>query len=185
MFNIKARRFAAITIAAMLFGCAASPKTSQERMDLHDKVVAAISDFEASDSGMKDLLHNSAGYVMFPDIGKGGLVVGGAYGKAEVFGRHHQSIGWADMSQGSFGAQIGGETYAELIVFQTHEALYRFRENNFTFGGNVSAVAVKSGAAASAEFKDGVAVFVKTNGGLMAEASLSGQKFTFIPLGQE
>ena len=184
MFNIKARGLAAITIAAMLSGCAASPKTPQERMELHDKVNAALSDFESTDSGLDSLLHNSAGYVMFPDVGKGGLVVGAAYGKAEVFAHHH-SIGWADMTQGSVGAQIGGENYAELIVFQTHEALYRFKNNNFTFGGNASAVAVKAGAAADTEFKDGVAVFVKTTGGLMAEADVSGQKFNFIPHGQE
>lgn len=180
MLKSKVPGLAIIAGAVLLGGCAAAPKNSQERMDLHDKVVAAIHDFEETDSGMYDLLHNSAGYAMFPDVGKGGLIVGAAYGHAEVF-RHNHPIGWADMTLGSVGAQVGGEEYAELIVFQTHEALYRFINNNFTFGGNVSAVAVKAGAAASAEFKDGVAVFVKTTGGLMAEASLSGQKFNYIP----
>ncbi|HEY1683878.1 MAG TPA: lipid-binding SYLF domain-containing protein [Tepidisphaeraceae bacterium] len=180
MVNIKARGLALLAAASVFAGCAAAPKNSQERQDLNDKAVAAVHDFEETDSGMYDLLHNSTGYAMFPDVGKGGLVVGAAYGHAEVF-RHGHAIGWADMSLGSVGAQVGGEEYQELIVFQTHEALYRFINNNFTFGGNVSAVAVKAGAAATAEFKDGVAVFVKTTGGLMAEASLSGQKFNYVP----
>jgi lipid-binding SYLF domain-containing protein len=182
--KIKSRGLAILAAAAMLSGCAAAPKTPQERVELHDKVGDALTDFEQADAGMPDLLDRSAGYAMFPDVGKGGLVVGGAYGHGEVF-RHNHSIGWADISQGSVGAQIGGEQYSELIVFQTREALYRFRNNNFTFGANASAVAVKAGAAAGAEFKDGVAVFVKTTGGLMAEADLSGQKFNFIPHGQE
>lgn len=184
MLRTKIAAAMLLTTAIVLGGCAAAPKTHSEREELHDKVVAALNDFKRTDVGMQDLLDNSAGYVMFPDIGKGGLIVGGAYGHAEVF-EHGHSVGWADMSMGSIGAQVGGQTYAELIVFQTREALYRFKDNNFTFGANATAVAVKSGAAAVAEFKDGVAVFTKANGGLMAEASLSGQKFNFIPRSEE
>src|SRR5206468_8471628 len=105
---------------------------------------------------------------------------GAAYGRGTVYEGGKQ-IGYADMSQGSVGAQIGGETYSELIVFQTPEALFKFKNNNFTFGANATAVALSAGAAAGTEFKDGSAIFMETKGGLMADASLAGQKFTYVP----
>jgi lipid-binding SYLF domain-containing protein len=168
------------TFLAFGTGCETAPKTETAKENLHDEVVATLNRFKREDPGMQDLLDRSAGYAVFPSVGKGGFIVGAAYGRGEVF-RHGQSIGWADITQGSIGATVGGQEFAELIVFQTDEALDRFQNNNFTLGANATAVALKTGAAAATEFKDGVAVFVMTKGGLMADASISGQKFTFRP----
>jgi len=88
-------------------------------------------------------------------------------------------IGYTDLSQGTVGAQIGGQAYTELLVFETREALDRFRTGKFAFAANASAVAAKSGASASAKFTNGVAVFVGNEEGLMAEAAIGGQQFTF------
>ena len=166
--------------SALVVGCSTAPKTSAERVTLNDEAQTTLNRFKSQDSTLDGVLSRSAGYAIFPTIGKGGLIVGGAYGRGTVYEGGKQ-IGYADMSQGSVGAQIGGESYSELIVFQTPEALFKFKNNNFTFGANATAVALSAGAAAGTEFKDGSAIFMETKGGLMADASLAGQKFTFVP----
>ena len=172
------------SLSMLLAGCSTAPRTTAGRQDLHDQVVAQLNDYKRTAPDLQNLLDNSAGYAMFPDVGKGAVVVGAAYGHGEVFS-HGRSLGWADIRLGSVGAQVGGQEYSELIVFKTQDALDRFRNNQFTFGANATAVALTSGAAATPEFTNGVAVFTKTEGGLMAEASLSGQEFTFTPRGAE
>ena len=89
-------------------------------------------------------------------------------------------IGYADLTQASVGAQLGGQTYSELVVFETKEALDRFRQNKLEFAANASAVILESGAAKAARFENGVAIFVQPRAGAMAEASVGGQKFTFV-----
>ena len=169
-----------VTCAGLGVGCETAPKGEVDKENLHDEVVAMLNRFKREDPGMQDLLNRSAGYALFPSVGKGGFIVGAAYGRGEVF-QQGQSVGWADISQGSVGAQVGAQDFAELVVFETQEAFDRFKNNNFTFGANATAVALKSGGAAATSFKDGVAVFVMTKGGLMADASITGQKFTFRP----
>src|SRR4051794_11737342 len=90
-------------------------------------------------------------------------------------------IGYSDMNQGSVGAQLGGQTYTELLVFQNDAALDRFTKGEFSLGAGAKAVALKAGVGADAQFKDGIAVYVKPRGGLMFDASIEGQKFNFVP----
>ena len=143
---------------------------------------------------------NSYGYALFPTIGKAGFVVGGAYGKGRVFvGSNH--VGDTSMTQLSLGFQLGGQAYSEIIFFQDQRAFDEFR-NNFEFGAQATAVAITAGVSAGAgtsgasagasggkndattvgSYYKGMAVFIVAKGGLMYEASVSGQKFTYAPL---
>jgi lipid-binding SYLF domain-containing protein len=143
---------------------------------------------------------NSYGYALFPTIGKAGFVVGGAYGKGRVFvGSNH--VGDTSMTQLSLGFQLGGQAYSEIIFFQDQRAFDEFR-NNFEFGAQATAVAITAGVSAGAgtsgasagasggkndattvgSYYKGMAVFIVAKGGLMYEASVSGQKFTYTPL---
>ena len=137
--------------------------------------------FIKTDESIKNLFNNSYGYAIFPDIGKGAVVVGGAGGNGAVYEKG-KAIGTAKMVQVSVGAQVGGQAYREVIFFENKDALDRFKDNKFEFSGQVSAVALKSGASANAKYWEGVAVFTQEKGGLMAEASIGGQKFTYKPL---
>ena len=121
---------------------------------------------------------NSYAYAVFPNIGEGGFIVGGAYGQGEVY---HQGkrVGYADMTQATVGASIGGQTYSELIVFRTPQALQNFESGQYTFSADVSGVAAKAGAADNARWENDIAVFADVKGGLMADASVGGQKFNF------
>ncbi|MEO6435333.1 MAG: lipid-binding SYLF domain-containing protein [Tepidisphaeraceae bacterium] len=178
------KAFIALIVAgfslALVGGCSTAPKTEQAKQELRTDADQALAHFKSTDAGLEKLLANAVGHAVFPSVGKGGLIAGAAYGHGSVYEKG-AFIGYADLRQGSIGAQIGGQEFSQLIVFQTPEALYKFKNNNFTFGADASAVALKSGAAAQTEFKDGVAVFADAKSGLMASAALTGQKFTFLP----
>jgi lipid-binding SYLF domain-containing protein len=77
------------------------------------------------------------------------------------------------------GLQAGGQSFSELLVFETKAALDRFKAGQFGFTADASAVVLTSGAATNATFVDGVAVVVQPIGGVMVEASLGGQQFTY------
>ena len=90
-------------------------------------------------------------------------------------------VGYCDLSQGSIGFQIGGQGYSEVIFFKTDSTLENFKSGEFAFAAQASGVAVKAGAAANADYVNGVAVFTKPKGGLMGEASIGGQNFSYEP----
>jgi lipid-binding SYLF domain-containing protein len=136
--------------------------------------------FKTGDPGLAKFFEHSAGYVVFPGIGKGAVGIGGAHGNGIVYEKG-RPVGRASMTQISIGAQVGGQEYAEVIFFETPASLAHFMSGNFAFSGAVSAVALKSGASANAKYRDNVAVFTATKGGLMLEASVGGQKFGFEP----
>lgn len=122
----------------------------------------------------------SAGYVLFPNVGKGGFIVGGASGNGVVYEKGSM-IGMADLKKLNIGLQAGGQSIIEVIFFETATDLDRFKKSEFEFAAEASAVALKSGKAVNAKYKDGVAVFALPKAGLMADASVGGQKFTFKP----
>ncbi len=174
----------AIVLAGMA-GCASDPEPRQQAQERHAVSTdsqGALQHFEAQDPSLQALIDSSVGYATFPDVGKGGLVVGGAYGRGQVFDNKGVLIGYASISQATVGAQIGAQTYSELLVFNTQEALDDFKQSRFSFSANASAVAIKAGAAGSAKPSNGVTVFIEPKGGLMAEAAIGGQKFRFEPL---
>lgn len=145
---------------------------------------------------------DSVAYVIFPTIGKGGIVVGGAYGKGRVYkgGRYVANV---EMGQLSVGFQLGGQAYSEIIFIRNEDTFKDFSDGDFEFGAEASAVALTAGAQASATTKGatasagtsaentensaarwyrGMAVFTIAKGGLMYQASIGGQAFDYQPL---
>lgn len=157
-----------------------SPSAVRADDELQAQSQEAITNFLNADSSLQKLLSDSAGHVIFPNVGKGGLIVGGAHGKGLVYEKTNL-IGQATMTQASIGAQVGGQTFAQLILFETPAALEDFKSGKFEMSAEVSAVAIKEGASSAAKYKNGVAVFTQAKKGLMAQASIGGQKFTFEP----
>jgi len=141
-------------------------------------VQAAIVSLKEKDPGMADWFDNSAGYAVFPKVGKGGVGIGGAYGKGLVIAGD-KVVGTTSLSQLSIGLQLGGQAYAEFIFFRDDTALNDFKRGNFELGAQASAVAATAGASADASYNKGVAIFTDVTGGLMYEASVGGQKFKF------
>ena len=140
----------------------------------------AIAAFKATDPDLELFFDAAHGYAVFPSIGKAGMGIGGAYGTGVVYEKGKE-IGTTTLKQVSIGFEFGGEHYREIIFFEDEKTLDNFKQGNYEMGAQASAVALKKGASKNADYNDGVAVFTQTKGGLMFDASIGGQKFTFEP----
>jgi len=167
-----------VLTASLAVGCSTAPRTEARRDRLEDRAKVALDRFKQEDPSADKFLSNANAYAVFPTVGKGGAVVGGAYGHGVVY-QNGQQVGYCNLTQASVGAQLGGQEFSELVVFQSPEAFNRFKNNQLSFTGNASAIVAKSGAAATAKYDNGVAVFTRSDAGLMAEAALAGQRFTY------
>lgn len=161
-------------------GCQTAPKTDVEKQELVEDAKDVVRQVKAVDPGMSRFFESSRAYAVFPSVGKGGLGVGGAYGKGVVW-QGGEVVGYCDLSQGSIGLQIGGQAYSELIFFETERSLVRFKSGTFEMAAQASGVAVRAGGSANADYENGVAIFTIPKGGLMGEASIGGQNFTYQP----
>jgi lipid-binding SYLF domain-containing protein len=162
-------------------GCSAPRASGNKLVTLQTNVAAAIDDFVEEDPGIQAWFDESYGYAIFPSVGKGGIGVGGAYGSGLVY-EQSRLIGTTALTQATIGFQLGGQSYQQVIFFENKRSLDRFTGGNFEFAAQVSAVALTAGASADADFRDGMAIFTMENGGLMYEASVGGQKFSFRPV---
>lgn len=165
-----------------------------------DKYAQTIDVFQKSPQ-VQPFFKNAYGYAVFPTVGKGGIGIGGAYGKGQVY-RRGEVTGTASLAKVTIGFQLGGQAFSEIIFFRDKRAYEDFTGGNFEFDATASAVAITAGAQAQAgtagssagasagpstgvqaeaEYRKGMAVFVHTKGGLMYEAAIGGQKFNFEP----
>jgi lipid-binding SYLF domain-containing protein len=165
-----------------------------------DTYLNAVDVFKKS-TAVQPFFENSYGYVVFPTIGKGGFYVGGAYGKGQVY-QGSKVTGTASLVKLSIGWQAGAQAFSEIIFLQDERAYKEFTSGNFEFDVTASAVAITAGiqaktgtggttagasagpatgAQAETNYRKGMAVFVHAKGGLMYEATIGGQKFSFEP----
>ena len=177
-------------LALPLLALSASPAWADDYSD-------TISLFKNAGESAK-FLNTAYGYAVFPTIGKGGVGLGGAFGKGRVYERG-KYIGDASMTQLTIGLQLGGQAYSEIIFFEDQRALKDFTGGNFEFGADASVVAItaaagakasttgtsagasggKKDAATAGKYQKGMATFTVAKGGLMYEASIGGQKFSY------
>jgi lipid-binding SYLF domain-containing protein len=167
----------ALLIAGLVAGCAT---TGEKKNELSSDVVTAKAEFLKSDESLKTVLDGASGYVIFPSVAKGALGVGAATGTGQLFDSGNaQPVGEASMTQVTIGFQAGGQAYSELLIFQDQTTLDNFKKGNFEFSAQATAVAVTAGASANAKYEKGVMVLTIAKGGLMYEASVGGQKFSY------
>jgi len=167
-------------VPGLLISCSTAPSTPAARDVLLQQATTAMSEMNREDPGLDELTRKGYGYALFPEVAKGGLVFGGGYGRGVVY-EQGQHVGYADLSQASFGLQMGGQTYSEIIVFENKAALDLLKQGRVELAADASAVILKTGAAANARFVDGFAVFVRPISGAMVEAAVGGQQVTFVP----
>lgn len=158
------------------------PETVAPINDRDRQARATLDSFLRKDAGLKRFVDNAAGYAIFPSIAKGAFVVGGARGDGVVYDKNNRVIGYSTLTQGTVGLQVGGQEYSEIVFFENDAALSHFKRGNAEFSAQASAVAVTKGASADAKYAEGVAIFTMAKGGLMLEASVGGQGFTFDPV---
>jgi len=167
-----------VATIALLAACSTAPRTAEDRSELLQEANSALSEARSGSATFDEIIRNAPGYAVFPTVGKGGAGVGGAYGRGIVY-KNDAPIGYTDLSQATIGAQIGGQTYTQILVFETEQALERFRQGNYEFGAQATAVALQSGRGTNAKFRDGIAVFTMAERGMMVEAAVGGQKFSY------
>ena len=164
------------------------------------KFTDTVSVFKKSEA-VQPFFKNAYGYAVFPTIGKAGIGIGGSYGTGQVY-KGGKVTGEVSVIKGSIGWQLGAQAFSQMIFFEDKRAYDEFTSGNFEFDATASAVAITAGAQAKAgteggtagasagpatgaqakaNYYKGMAVFVHAKGGLMYEASIGGQKFTFKP----
>ena len=158
-----------------------SPERAGDSPSANARVQESIDAFLRADPGMKRFFDDSYGYAVFWKVGKGGLIVGGAHGDGLVY-EQGKAVGRTELTQATIGAQLGGQTYKEVIFFRDKGALDRFKSGKFETSAQASAVIAADGASADADYRDGVAIFTVGNEGAMVEASVGGQQFSFEAL---
>jgi lipid-binding SYLF domain-containing protein len=167
-----------------------------------DSYEEALIGFQSADA-TQPFFDSAYGYALFPTIGKGGIGLGGAYGKGRVYVAGNQ-VGTTSMSQVTVGFQLGGQAFSQIIFFEDRHAFEQFTDENFEFGAQATAVALTASASAQAStaggasasagleaaaatqvqagYRKGMAIFTVAKGGLMYEATLGGQRFNYKPL---
>lgn len=175
--------FTALWLALIptIAGCSTAPKTVEGRSEIRSEADATLERARSTDGTLAGFLERSAGYAVFPSVGKGAIGVGGAYGRGVLY-QGGNAIGYCDLSQATIGLQLGGQSYSEIVVFETDRGVERFKAGNLHFAAQATAVGLTAGAGANGNFSDGVAVFTFGEAGLMYEASIGGQQFSYEPM---
>lgn len=166
------------TLSLSFFAMMAIAQSDQKDEKIIEDSQEAKELFLKDDPDMQKFFDESYAYIILPNVGKGGLGIGGAAGNGVAY-EQGEFIGYARMTQVTIGFQAGGQVYSEVVFFESKEGFDRFKENKIEMAAQVSAVAAASGASLNAEYVDGVAVFTRTKGGLMYEAAVGGQQFKY------
>jgi lipid-binding SYLF domain-containing protein len=161
-------------------GCATAPKQAKSQVNLNNEVNTAIVQFKSQDPTIQRFFDDSYGYAILPKVFKGGFWVGGAHGNGQIY-KGGQMVGFCSMSQANIGFTFGGQSFSEAIFFANQSAFEKFQAGHYAMSTHVTATAINRGVAANETYKNGVAVFVTDNKGLMVDASVGGQKFKCVP----
>jgi lipid-binding SYLF domain-containing protein len=181
--SMKALIVGGLAMVGLLAGCATTaPQSPTERAALTASCQGTLASFKARDPSLAPLLKKAVGWAIFPEIGKGAFGLGGSYGKGEVY-EYGRLIGYADVSELSLGVQVGAKSFSQILLFLRPEDLDKFKRGDWTVAGNASAVALSAGVAGTTDPSKGVIALVDTQGGLMAEAAVGGQRYRFSPVG--
>ena len=142
------------------------------------EVQETLEAFKAKHAGIAKQLADSAAYFVIPTVGEGGFIVGGGRGKGEAF-EGGQYVGAVTVTELSIGAQVGGQTYSELVLFETLKDFERLKSDSLKFNAEVTAIVVEKEASQSTSFQNGMIVYVMPKQGLMAAAAVAGQRVKF------
>jgi len=147
-----------------------------------DKARLATEYFRKNAPALERFFEHAYGYAVYPDVYKGGIILlGGAHGGGYVY-ELNTLVGTSTVTQVNVGPQLGGQSFAEIVFFKSKGDLDNFKKGNFELNAQATAVLVRAGMATNTDYSNGVAVFAIPKGGLMAEASIGGKKFSFKPL---
>lgn len=171
---VRARR----TVVALVLALAV-PAVA---FDVDPKAVSStVAAFKSKQAASKSLFAKAYGYAIYPTVTRGAVGIGGAYAEGGVY-KGGKLVAKTSLTAVSIGLGLGGESYSEVIFFQNKAAFDRFAEGKMEFGARANAVFLQQGVSGEPPYVDGVLILAQTKAGLMADASVGGQKFTFEKL---
>lgn len=162
-------------VLLFLASCGSAPKSGD---DLTADVRDARMDIQQNHPNVANLFKTSVGYAIFPNVGKGAYIIGGASGNGIVY-ENGNVIGYADLKQVDVGLQIGGKAFVEVLFFKTDEALEDFKDGEYELSANASAVILEKGISREVDFQNGIGVVTVPKGGAMVGISVGGQRFAY------
>lgn len=165
-------------LALLLFASCGSLQNTEQ--DLRSDAADAREKLRQDYPNAAEMMENSAAYAIFPNVGKGAYIIGGASGNGVVY-KNNAIIGYSDLKQLDIGLQAGGKAFIEVLFFESDAALERFKDGSYELGANATAVILDKGVSRNIDFEDGVAVVTLPKAGAMAGVSVGGQRFTFQP----
>ena len=154
------------------------PGKSGDADTLMQDAMQAKTAMTQANANVQDLLSTSAGYAIFPNVGKGAYIIGGASGNGVVY-ENGAMIGYANLKQVDVGLQVGGKAYREILFFENQEDLNDFIDGEYELSGNATAVILEKGKSKTIKFQDGIAVATMPKAGAMIGVSVGGQRFTY------
>lgn len=170
--------FVVITMCMVLVALSSVGVSAAPAIDQRCKKAIAL--FKKTDPGINSFFKSAYGYAIYPRVGKGGMGIGAARGKGLVY-RGGSKVGRTSLHQLTIGFQLGGQVYQEVIFFESKDSFDDFKGGNFELSAQASAIAASAGVAATAKYRHGVAIFTLGKAGLMYEATVGGQKFSYKP----
>ena len=173
-----------ITLLCAVVWSTTSIAQESDKMDLMADAEKAKDMLLERNKGVQEYFDNATAYVIFPNVGKGGIVIGGASGNGILY-ENGEARGLADLKKATVGVKAGGQALVEVLFFETESALEDFKDGTFELSASASAVAVESGASINANYDQGVAVVTMPKAGLMADVSVGGQKFAYTHFDSE
>ncbi|HMG24535.1 MAG TPA: lipid-binding SYLF domain-containing protein [Kofleriaceae bacterium] len=166
-------------LAALFAGCATAPATRAEKQSLQQSADATLAEMYARNPAVQEVTRHATAYAVFPSIAKGGALVGGAYGKGILY-ENGVATGYVSLQQASIGAELGGQSFAELLILRNPEEITAVKSGDFTAGASAGVVVLGQSTGAAASFDDNTAsVFVLPHGGLMVDVSVNGQQVKY------
>lgn len=184
MWIAKTSLFVALVAAGSvdLAGCATAPSTRAERQSLRQSADATLDDMIAHEPPLRDVTRGAPAYAVFPSIAKGGALIGGAYGQGILY-ENGVATGYVALEQASLGAELGGQSFAELLVLRRPEDIETLKAGHYSASADAGVVVLSAGAGAHGDFDPNAAAYVQPHGGLMLDVSLSGQKLKYQSFG--
>ena len=157
--------------------------SAAEANTLDSDARAALQQLYATTPSARVLGEKAKGILVFPNIVKAGLMVGGQYGKGVLF-KQGKIAGYYNTVAASYGLQAGAQSFSYAMFMMTDGALsYLDRSDGWEVGVGPSIVVVDAGVAKSlttTTAKEDIYAFIFGQQGLMAGIGLQGSKITKI-----
>ena len=168
-----------LMLAMFLTACSSvAPKTDEDAKLRHSEVIQAIAELQAKDFSLEKLFNSAYAYAIFPNVTSGSLGLGKFSGDGEVF-KGGNFAGYASISGGSVGKQVDGQDFIQVVFFQNEAAFNNVKNGSFESDAKATAVTIKPGEGAQADYTNGIIAFALSRKGLMVQAAVGGQKLSF------